>query len=132
MWMAFISLPIYFCGGADYKTFPTYFCSATSGVLWGVLSLWAIGLTGIADAGVAMLVTLIPIVSVLCIVHMVLFPKTVLGNCPMVFGGYAACFAAGGNDTLLVIITLTLGLVLGVLITEGGKIITRIVDKPQA
>ncbi|NLZ92107.1 MAG: DUF1097 family protein, partial [Clostridiales bacterium] len=98
----------------------------------GVLSLWAIGLTGIADAGVAMLVTLIPIVSVLCIVHMVLFPKTVLGNCPMVFGGYAACFAAGGNDTLLVIITLTLGLVLGVLITEGGKIITRIVDKPQA
>lgn len=132
MWMAFISLPIYFCGGADYKTFPTYFCSATSGVFWGVIGLWAIGLMGIANSGLAMFVTIIPIVSVLCIVHIVLFPKTVLGNCPMVFGGFAACFAAGGNNILLVIVTLTLGLILGILITEGGKIIIKIVDKPSA
>lgn len=130
MWVAFVSLPIFFCGGAEYKTFPTYFCSATSGVLWGSLSLWALGLTSIADPGINMLVTLIPIVAILCIVHMVLFPNTVLGNAPMVFGGFASCFGTGGQNSVWVIITLALGLVLGVLITEGGKIITKIVDKP--
>lgn len=132
MWVAFVSLPIFFCGGAEYKTFPTYFCSATSGVLWGLLSLWALGLTGIADPGINMLVTLTPIVAILCIVHMVWFPNTVLGHAPMVFGGFASCFGTGGQNSVWVIITLALGLVLGVLITEGGKIITKVVDKPAA
>lgn len=64
-------------------------------------------------------------------VHMVWCADTVLGQAPMVFGGLASAFGTGGQNSIRVIITLALGLVLGILSTKGGKIITKKVDRPQ-
>lgn len=117
MWLGFISLPIYFCGGAALKELPRYFCCATSGTLWGALTLLVLGMGLFANSNVNMLVVVTVLVCICCFVHLGLLPEDKAGglfcNCPMVFGGFAAIFSQGIAELPWVIITLTLGLVLG-------------------
>ena len=134
MWIGFISLPIFFCGGATLKLLPRYFVCATSGVLWGALNLWVLGLGLIADPGMNMLVFVPPVVTLCCILHMVFGTEDKFGglfaSTPMAFGGFAAIFSQGIGELPYVIITLTLGLVLGVAMSAAGPVIAKIVDKP--
>ena len=64
MWIGFISLPIYFCGGAQLKQMPRYLCCSVSGVLWGALTLLLMGAGWIANPNVNMFVMVTVVVAV--------------------------------------------------------------------
>lgn len=132
MWIGFISLPIYFCGGAKLKELPRYFCCAASGVGWGALTLVALGWGLFANSNVNMLVIVTVVVTICCFVHLGLLTEDKLGglfcNCPMVFGGFAAIFSQGTGEALWVILTLTMGLVLGWIMGAISAPIAKLVD----
>ena len=126
-WMAFVSVPIYFGGGAKVEEFPHYFCSAAIGVVWGWLILKGAvilitaGLIVPIAMGIAVLIGAFLAVGI----HMIPLGNTWFGKVPMVFGGSACAFATGGQHLIPVIITLAAGLVLGVLITLGGNFLQK-------
>lgn len=127
MWMAFVALPIYFGAGAPLKKFPHFFCSMLSGVAWGMVMLFFIGkMVGAGfTAPVAMLVV-VGICTTLCVgLHMIVLGNTVVGAVPMIFGGLAMTFYAGGQNLINVIGSLTGGLLLGIAISEGGRLLQK-------
>ena len=136
MWIGFISLPIFFCGGAKLKELPRYFCCATSGVLWGALTLLALGLGIFSNGSINMLVVVTVVVAICCFVHLGLLTEDKLGglfcNCPMVFGGFAAIFSQGIGEIVGVIATLTLGLILGWIMGAIAGPIGGWIDKAKA
>lgn len=133
MWIGFISLPIYFCGGAKLKDMPKYFCCAVSGTLWGALTLVALG-WGLFSADLNMLIIVTVVVCICCFVHMGLFPenklKGLFSHAPMMFGGFAAIFSQGIAELPWVIATLTMGLVLGWIMGAIGGPIAKWIDHP--
>lgn len=133
MWIGFISLPIYFSGGAKLAEMPRYFCCAASGVLWGALTLLILGMGIFGNADVNMLLVVTVVVCSCCFVHLGLLTEDKLGglfcNCPMVFGGFAAIFSQGNAELIWVIITLGMGLVLGWIMGWIAEPITKMVDK---
>lgn len=133
MWIGFISLPIYFCGGAALKDLPKYFCCATSGALWGVLTLIVLGMGLFSSADMNMMVIVTVLVTICCFVHLGLLPEDKFGglfsNCPMVFGGFAAVFSQGTAEAPWVILTLTMGLVLGWMMGAITTPICKLIDK---
>ena len=135
MWIGFISLPIFFCGGAKLKELPRYFCCAASGVLWGALTLLVLGLGIFSNGNVNMLVVVTVVVAICCFVHLGLLTEDKLGglfcNCPMVFGGFAAIFSQGTGEIVGVIATLTLGLILGWIMGAIADPIGGWVDKAK-
>ncbi|HIW39918.1 MAG TPA: DUF1097 domain-containing protein [Candidatus Eubacterium pullicola] len=135
MWIGFISLPIYFCGGAVLKEMPKYFLCAVSGVGWGCLTLWLLGLGLFANADANMLVIVTVVVLIACFVHLGVFTenvaKGVLSHGPMMFGGFAAIFSQGIAEWPWVILTLTMGLVLGWIMGAVAAPIGRLVDGRQ-
>ena len=129
MWIAFVSMPLYFCNGAAPKLFPQHAACAVSGVIWGVLTLALLELNLIANANLNLLVVLVVMISICCTVHMVVFPANVLGgilaNAPMVFGGYSTLFSQGKAEALGVSATLLAGLAVGAMINIGGGILSK-------
>lgn len=133
MWIGFISLPIYFCGGAKLKELPRYICCSASGVGWGLLTLAGLGLGIFSNSSVNMLIIVTVVVTICCYVHLGLLTEDKLGglfcNCPMVFGGFAAIFSQGSAEWLGVIVTLILGLVLGYIMGAIQTPIIKLIDK---
>lgn len=131
IWMSFVALPIFFGAGAKIEEFPHYFCSLLSGVIWGVFYLFCIGklVSGGLDPNISMFVV-VSILTIICIgFHMNITGNTVIGKIPMIFGGLAMAFSQGGQNLIAIIGTLTGGLILGMAISEGGKIINKILEK---
>lgn len=135
MWIAFISLPIFFCGGAQLKDIPKYTACSISGVLWGALTLVILGMGWFSNINIAYLVIITIIVAICCAVHMAFLTEDVLGglfsSCPMVFGGFAAIFSQGTGEILGVCLTLFLGVVLGYIMGAFGPICAKLVDGEQ-
>jgi len=130
IWMAFVALPIYFGSGAKIEEFPHFFSSILSGVVWGLIMLNFIGfLTGNGLSGPVSMFFVVTICTFICVfLHMVILAKTWLNQVPMIFGGLAMTFATGGTNLIYVIITMTSGLLMGVAISEGGKIIDKMLS----
>lgn len=132
MWIGFISLPIFFCGGAAVKDIPKYSLCAISGVLWGALTLVLMGLGLFANPSVNMGIIVTIVVAICCSVHMAFCTEDVLGgllsNCPMVFGGFAAIFSQGTTEIIGVIATLVLGIILGAIMGAAGPICANLID----
>lgn len=133
MFMAFIALPIFFGVGAPVKLFPNFFFSALSGVLWGLFYLFLIG--KMVAAGVsppAALLIIVAICTFLCVgLHMIVLGNTWFGTVPMIFGGLASTFASGGQNPVAVFGTLVGGMILGMAISEGGKVIQKALSSGQ-
>lgn len=129
MWIAFVSMPLYFCNGAVPKLFPQHAACAVSGVIWGVITLNLLELNLFANPNLNLLFVLVAMISVCCMVHLVLFPANVMGgllaNAPMVFGGYSTLFSQGTTEALGVCATLIAGLVVGAMINIVGGLITK-------
>ena len=117
MWIGFISLPIYFCGGAKLPELPKYFCCAASGVFWGGLALIGLGMDLTANANLNMILVVTVVVCIGCFVHLGLLTENVFkglfSNGPMMFGGFAAIFSQGLTEWFWVLITLTMGFRMG-------------------
>lgn len=129
MWIAFISLPIYFCAGASLPQFARHVFTGLAGVAWGMLTFAVLGLGIIADPGVNMLVFVSIIVAVFCIVHLAILNENVLGGIfsagPAGFGGFAAIFGQGPGEVVGVCIVLTAGVVLGLVMGLSGQYLAK-------
>lgn len=129
MWIAFISLPIYFCAGASLPQFGRHAVCSVAGALWGYLTFAVLGLGIIADPGFNMLVFVSIIVAIFCIVHLVILNDKVAGGlfsaAPAGFGGFAAIFSQGPGELLGVCIVLVAGVALGLIMGMAGGICAK-------
>jgi hypothetical protein len=134
MWIGFISLPIYFCGGAKLKEMPKYMCCSAFGVLWGALTLLVLGLGLFASPDINMIICVTVVVAVCCFFHMGIATEDKFGgifsSCPMVFGGFAAIFSQGTTELIWVIATLWMGIILGWIMGAVAGPVTKLIDKP--
>lgn len=132
MWIGFISLPIYFLGGAKLAEMPKYMLCSASGVFWGAMTLLAMGLGIFSNGDLNMFVCVTVVVCICCFVHMGLLTdkvlKGVFSSCPMVFGGFAAIFSQGVAEAPWVILTLCLGVLLGWVMGWFGGPIAKLID----
>jgi hypothetical protein len=132
VWMVFVSLPIYFGGGAKVREFPHYIVSAVSGVIWGMLMLWGAGFLikygmntswsfGIAVATGTFLALGI---------HMVLLGNTWFGKVPIIFAGAAMAFSQNlivhQGQIIPVIGTLAWGILAVIFCAHGGYILREL------
>ena len=59
--------------------------------------------------------------------------KPFWGRCPMAFIGMITCFAAGGENYLVAMVSLLVGVVTSTLMAQSGKLAARIVGmRPQS
>ncbi len=121
MWCTYVSLPIFFAGGAKLKDIPSLSICAVCGFLWGIFCLWL--LVVFASTGAIIALTLAVFISVLlcCFVHMAFFSNTFLNKTPMVFGAFACCFASGGENGITICLTLIAGICLAGIMSVTGK-----------
>lgn len=127
MWVTFVALPIYFGAGAKPEEFPNFFSSMLAGVVWAYIYLG--GIAWLVKLGVGVPLTMLLVVGivtiVLCAVHMILTPNTWFNKLPMMFGTIATLFCQNGENLLTIMITLTGGLIVGLLCTVGTKLLTK-------
>lgn len=123
MWMTFVSLPIFFTAGAKTEEIPNYLCSMLAGIIWGIINLWFINLlinTGISAPAANALDLLL--ITIPCVgLHMTILGKTWLNKVPMVFGGLSMTFSQGGQNVIVIGITLACGILLAVVFSLGGS-----------
>ncbi len=127
LFMSFISVPLFLSVGATRKLLPNYICSAVAGVVWGLIFLYCIN--AIAGAGysvaIAMLLGVAVCTTICCALHMTVLGNTWFNTIPMIFGALAATFADGGQHPLEVSSILVAGLLLALVISEGGNYIKK-------
>lgn len=122
IWMSFIALPIYFNGGAKPEEYIHYALSSIAGVVWGLIFLFFIGV--FADMGMSPAISNAlgcGIFTIFCCFHMLVPDKVLLSKVPAMFGGIAATFSQGGEKILPIMITLVLGVTLGMICGLGTK-----------
>ncbi|MCD8370837.1 MAG: DUF1097 domain-containing protein [Clostridiales bacterium] len=126
IWVTFIALPIYFNGGALRKDYiPQMICSCV-GVIWGVIMFagadFMTGAFGLASSGSTALSC--GVFTITCCMMMILKDNSMLNKVPAMFGGISACFSQGAATDKLIplMITLCLGVTLGLICNEGGSL----------
>lgn len=124
IWITFIALPIFFNGGAARKDYlPQMICSCI-GVIWGLIMIAGTNL--VSGTGIAMSNALsCGIFTITCCFMMIFKDNTMLNKVPAMFGGISACFSQGGQHVIPVMITLCLGVSLGLLCNEGTHFLTE-------
>jgi hypothetical protein len=132
VWMMFVSLPIYFGGGAKVREFPHYIVSAAAGVIWGILMLWGAGflmaysLSAPWSFGISVGTGTFLALGI----HMILLGDTWLGKVPIIFAGAAMAFSQNliVNQGLIipVIGTLAWGIFAVIFCSHGGYILQEI------
>lgn len=133
IWCTFIALPIYFNGGALRKDYiPQMICSCI-GVLWGVVIFAGTNfLSNRFAMGAASSNALsCGFFTITCCMMMIFKDKTMINKVPAMFGGIAACFSQGAAPEKIVpvMITLCLGVTLGLICNEGGPICEKLANR---
>ncbi|MCC8152043.1 MAG: DUF1097 domain-containing protein [Lachnospiraceae bacterium] len=124
IWITFIALPIFFNGGAARKDYFSQMISSCIGVVWGLIMLAgasALSITGAAGSNALSC----GIFTVTCCLMMIFKDNTKINKVPAMFGGISACFSQGGEHIVGVMITLCLGVSLGLLCNEGMNFIAE-------
>lgn len=118
IWVTFIALPIFFNGGAQRKDYFAQMISSIIGVLWGLVMIWGADVTAATGPAVSNALSC-GVFTILCCFMMIFKDKTLINKVPAMFGGISACFSQGGKNIIPVMITLCLGVSLGLLCNEG-------------
>lgn len=128
IWMAFISVPIFLNAGATKKDFMAYSVSGLLGIGWAVLYLFITGKNMVAGLSMPLANTLTVILctTLLCILHLIVLPRTWLNNIPIIFGAIASVFSQGGENLIPTFITYFYGIILAMTIAEGNGVLKKI------
>jgi hypothetical protein len=121
MWSTYVPLAIFFASGGNLKEIPGFALSAAAGFLWGIVCLWIMGLTAGLGSDLSLAAGVFLSVMGCCALHMGFARKTLINKCPMAFGGFAVCFATGGENGIAACLTMAAGLVLGGAMAYTGK-----------
>ena len=131
IWITFIALPIYFNGGALRKDYIPQMIGSCLGVLWGLVMLYFAGMLGGLGAAGSNAVSC-GLLTITCCFMMILKDNTMLNKVPAMFGGISACFSQGGEHFVAIMITLCLGVTLGLICNEGAPFCTKWAGDPPA
>lgn len=122
----FVALPIYFAAGAQKKDFFSFALSSAWGVLWGKGFLIVMGWLGafitlpaLSDAIVVCALTILCV-----IIHFFIPEKLFFCQVAACFGGIAVTLMQGGNNMIPLMITLALGVLLGLVCATGATFLT--------
>lgn len=127
IWMTFVSLPIYFNGGASREEFINYLASVVVGVLWGLAYLHsidflvALGIEAKISTGLVIFV----VTTAVCAVHFLLPKRLRMTAVPVMFGAISMMFSQGGQKVGPATLTLLGGVFLALLCNEGTKLLNQ-------
>lgn len=121
IWCTFIALPIFFNGGAARKDYIAQMVGSCLGVIWGLIMLGGTSLVSVAGSNAVSC----GVFTITCCFMMIFKDKTLLNKVPAMFGGIAACFSQGGQNVIPLMITLCLGVSLGLLCNEGTNFLAE-------
>lgn len=131
-WACFIVLPLVFMFGGKWSDVVPHIGNVWFGLLCGWCTFQLVnlmvGATGLPLAfGIAT-----------CIMTVVLqgitggFLATSIGRCPMAFAGMVCCFAANGENLLVAVISLAVGIVCATLFVQSGALAAKLAGiKPE-
>jgi hypothetical protein len=122
----FVALPIYFTAGAKKEEFWHYSASFVIGVVWALLYLKCMEFLMTNGVGSAVTQTIVVGgLTFICVaIHFVITPKTLVNKIPAMFGAIATTFSTGGEKPVPIMITLVLGVLLGLVCQLGTKFLT--------
>ena len=135
-WAVFISIPVTFMFGGEWKDVPFHWINLLLGLfVGGALCFVFTGMfapnTGMPLAfGIATCVCTF-IVQALATVFTPGVLKPFLGRCPMAFIGMITCFAAGGQNYEVAVVSLLVGVVTSTLMAQSGKLAAKICHKDE-
>lgn len=121
IWMTFVALPIFFNGGAKRSDYLPQMVSSCVGVVWGLLMLWGAGVIGILGGTFSMAAS-VAFFTIWSCTLMILKDKTLINKVPAAFGGISTCFSQAGEHWPIIMLTLCLGVSLGLVCNEGGAL----------
>ena len=131
IWISFIALPIYFNGGALRKDYLPQMIGSVLGVIWGLIMIFGVNMLGGLGPAGSNAVSCGFFTITACLM-MILKDSTMLNKVPAMFGGISACFSQGGENVVPVMITLCLGVTLGLICNEGGPLCAKWAGDPPA
>ncbi len=128
MCATFTALPIFFTAGASRKEYFNYACSNIMGVIWGVIYLVVItAILPYVGAALANGLGVGILTIICCSIHFIPTGATWINKPAAMFGAISCTFWVGGDKTKLIplIITLILGVTLGLICQEGTNFLTE-------
>ena len=141
-WAAFIMIPTVFMFGGEWKDVPYHWANAAIGLFLGGALTFVITQQLVPGIGLPLafaVATCICTFLVQGLTNGVFSPggfKPFFGRCPMAFVGMITCFAAGGQNYVVALVSLLVGIVFATLSAQSGKLAARIVglgqDEPEA
>lgn len=123
----FVAVPIFLNGGGKKEQIGNHITSAIIGVVWGVIytkcSAFLSG-HGMSPTTSISLVVLV-LTTVLCAIHGIFKPYGLFCSIPMMFGAIASTFFAGTDKWLYLMVTLSLGVLLGYACIYGTQVLDQ-------
>lgn len=136
-WAAFIMIPTVFMFGGEWKDIPVHWVNAAIGLLLGGALTFVITQQLVPGIGLPLafaVATCICTFLVQGLTNGIFAPggfKPYFGRCPMAFVGMITCFAAGGENYIVALVSLLVGIVFATLSAQSGKLAARIVGLNQ-
>lgn len=133
-WAAFITIPVVFMYGGEWRDVPFHWVNLLIGLFLGgaltfVLTQLMAPSTGMPIAFAVATCVCTFIVQALATVFTPGVLKPFLGRCPMAFIGMITCFAAGGQNYEVAVVSLLVGVVTSTLMAQSGKLAAKICHK---
>lgn len=136
-WACFIMIPVVFMFGGQWKDVPVHWINVLIGLFLGGALTFVITQALVPSVGLALafgIATCVCTFLVQGLTNGVLSPggiKPFIGRCPMAFVGMITCFAAGGENYVVAVASLLVGVVTSTLMAQSGKLAERIVFGKQ-
>ena len=127
LWMSFVSMPLFFAGGAKRSEFLSYSACNCVGVVWGICYLYLIGIfAGLGFSGsLATMFTVCIVTPACCMAHMLTPDRFLLNKLAATFGAIACVFSQNGTLLIPTAATLVAGVFAGLLCMEGRQFFVR-------
>lgn len=131
-WACFIMIPVVFLFGGEWKDVPYHWANVLIGLFLGGALTFVITAQLLPAVGLAVAFGIATCVCTFLVQGLTtLFSPGAIrpfwGRCPMAFVGMITCFAAGGDNYLVAVVSLLVGVVTSTLMAQSGKLAAKIV-----
>ena len=136
-WACFIMIPVIFMFGGEWKDIPFHWVNLLIGLFLGgaltfVITQALVGATGLAIAFAIATCVGTFLVQGLTNIFMPGALSPFWGRTPMAFIGMITCFAAGGENYVVAVVSLLVGVVTSTIMAQSGKLAAKIVGADKA
>lgn len=131
-WACFIMIPVVFMFGGEWKDIPFHWINLMIGLFLGGLLTFVITGALVSSLGLALAFAIATCVGTFLVQGLtsVFMPgglSPFWGRTPMAFIGMITCFAAGGQNYEVAVVSLLIGVVTSTIMAQSGKLAAKIV-----